>query len=208
MSEFNSTKTRFHTFCESSYLLTGNYPTDQELISKFELTLAELEDLKIGCRTILSNRGLPPLQETLWEDEFDPQFVLACNLMSATADKRATPTKLKEAGLTSIQWQGFLRREKYRAYYENLIKDSFSTVLLSAKTSLARNVEAGDLASIKHLHEMTGTYRPNQETQVNLGLVIAQIMELFARHVEPKVLELVAEDLGRIITIQPKELSA
>lgn len=209
--DFSDTRTRFLTYCESHHMLTGGYPKDQVLMERFNLGLFDLEETKTACRETLTKRGLPPMDEALLVDEYPPQFILACNVLSTVADKRATATKLKEAGLTSMQWQGYLRNPKYRKYYEDLLSEAFGTTLLSAKQSLARNVESGDLASIKHLHEITGVYRPNQETQVNLGLVIAQIMEILARFIEPKILQQVADEVGNVINTtayEAKELSA
>jgi hypothetical protein len=187
-------------------MLTGKYPEKHVLLEKFELSSEELENLLTDISLALEKRGLPPFELVFDEDEFPAEFVLACNLMTVTGDKRTTPVKLKDANLTTQQWQGFLRIPKYREYYQQMLDESFGTVLLSAKTSLARNVEAGDLASIKHVHEMTGVYRPNQETQVNLGLVIAKMMEFLASKVSPVILAELADELDSVTIL--KELNA
>ena len=55
----------------------------------------------------------------------EPNFVLAVNLIVNPYDKRAIPAKLKEAGLTTKQWNGFLRIPQHHEYYKKRLDQIF-----------------------------------------------------------------------------------
>jgi hypothetical protein len=73
--------------------------------------------------------------------------------------------------------------------------------------ALARNVDNGDLQSIKYFNELTGRYRGNDETVVNLMVLLGRMMEVLAKHVEPQILAAIADELDNVIDVQPKDLN-
>jgi hypothetical protein len=200
------------TFHETNYWLHGTSPTQDEVCRIFDLSDKQyweevaliIEPLKgRGVPTSdLERKPQPPVKSKVAENVLDEFFVLAVNFICDTVDKRSTAAKLKSAGIDSRRWQGYLKNQKNREYLEKRMKDSFENVELSAKTSLARNVEAGDLQSIRYYHEYTGKYRPNSEMTMNLGIIIGRIMEILSSKLEPIVLAEIADEIE--LVLQPQ----
>jgi len=211
------------TFYEATFWMSGSYPTPKEVKEKFNLTSAHFKEEYETLNAPLSQRGLPDLPPILEavpltfkkegtlpkkQSDLDPTFVLAVNLICATTDKRSTAAKLKAISVTPQKWQGFLKSEKNRNYFEKRLDEAFGQVEYAAKLALARNVESGDLQSIKHYQEYTGRFRPNSETEVNIGLLLAKLMEILTKYLAPPMMAQVADEFEQIINVPSKELTA
>lgn len=206
-------------FLESRYWLDSNYPTIDDLIDFSELNKEQLQMKLPGVNLVLTDaRGLPPFiipeQNQLKAnhqvfDVPDEEFVLAVNTLLNVLDKRSTAAKLKEEGITTAKFTAMKKKSVNRKYWEKRVKDTFGEANETAQLALVKNIENGDLQSIKHFHEVTGIYRPNQEILLNLGILIAQLMEILSRNVDQETLDIVAGEFEKVIQIsetQVKEL--
>lgn len=192
----------------------------KDICSAFGLTPRELENNflervnsaleKRGCSLISPPVKIQPAQTPKRpKDLLDATFVLAVDLLSDVTDKRSKSAKLKAAGISSIRFDKFLDQTKYRDYFLTAMDKVRAKAVVSGDLALIRNVENGDLQSIKYFYELTGKYRGEQETVTNLVLLLSKVMEVLARHVDPAVLQTVADELENAIEIEPlKELSA
>ncbi len=165
----------------------------------------------------MKNRGLdvssleePPVKNFRPQNSLDPFFVVAVNLLCDVSDKRSKAAKIKEASLTTKQFEAFLGIPSHKKYLEDRLAKVFTkSVDISADLALARNVESGDLQSIKYYKELTGKYRPNQEISINLGIVVGRLMEILSSKLEPKLMAEIAYEFEAVlIEAQPKELTA
>ncbi|MET0786342.1 MAG: hypothetical protein ABWY25_06510, partial [Paenisporosarcina sp.] len=148
---------------------------------------AELEE-------VLINRGLPTYDSPT--NRIDSNFALAVTLICDISDKRTKAAKLKDAGLTTRQWTGFLKRNSHYNYFqERLNKVWNDEVEPNAKLAISRAVEAGDLQAVKYFHEYTDRYRPQDQQIVNLQLIISGLLEILARHLSKELLQIVATEL-------------
>lgn len=189
------------TFYEQRYYMFGEYPKEEEICRKFSIHIRELRDMFKDINGALTSRGLDPVVPTVpflkkpQNEVLDPLFVIACDLITDTLDKRSVPAKLKAISLTTKRWKYLLTKEDHFTYYQKRVKETLAVADESANISLTKLVEDGDLSAIKYLKELTGIYRPNQETAINLGLIIGQMMEILVKYVAPNVLAQVAEEL-------------
>ena len=203
------------TFYELQYWKDGTWPDKETVKSVFKFNEQEWQNQVREIISPLSNRGLPseeilpppPVKENVAEI-FDPMFVLACNAICDTFDKRTLAAKLKGIEMSTAKWKAYLKKPRYREYFEKRWKESFQDVELSAEMSLARNVEAGDLQSVKYYYELTGKYRPNDITIMNLGVIIGRLMEILAARLAPDVLSEIADEMDKVINTASRELTA
>ena len=190
------------TQLELKFWINGVYPSQAELEDKFQVNGNSFYLIEKKVNSMLQVRGLPPVE---WEPtaiskarksepDLDPYFVVAVSLVCDTFDKRSRSVKLKAANLTTKQFTAFLQKPKYLEYYIHRVNQAFKGTSESAKLSLSRNVEAGDLQSIKYFHEYTKEFDPNREVQINLVKLVNLLMEILSRHVPTNIIEAVSRE--------------
>jgi hypothetical protein len=199
------------TFIETFYFQYKSLPSLADFVAKFSPDLlpkgpADWEDFLVNIQEPLQNRGIPAYETPL--DYLEPNFVLAVNLIVNPYDKRPIPGKLKEAGLTTKQWQGFLRQASHQEYYRKRLDQIFDEDTQNdAKLALQRLIQAGDLQAIKHYHELQNIYRPSQQDN-QIQLILMAIMEILTMHVPPEIIGKVAESLRSSPQLKAIEVKA
>lgn len=199
------------TYYESMFWLNSSVPTHADVKERFELTDKEFETYYNLVEEPLKNRGVklpplhPPVKNRRGGSELDPFFAMACSLICDTADKRSTAAKLKSLGLTTKQWQALLRQPGHADYFQKRLNIAFGDTEHAAKLSLAKNVESGDLQSIKYYHEFTGKYKPQNETNLNLVFLLGRLMEILSKRIDPAVLAEIADEIETVIDIKEIE---
>lgn len=183
------------------------YPTQDEVCNRFKINLDELIEMLPSINTALVKRGLDRVEvdvtkasPALRERSLDPYFVLAVGLVVDYNDKRSMKVKLEAAGLTSKRWNFLLTKPDHEAYFSQRVSQIFSTVGNQASLGLAKLVGGADLNAIKYYNELVGTYRPNQESLLNLTMIIGRLMEILVKYVEPKALEAIATEFDNVIS--------
>lgn len=198
-------KTETIDLLEKAYHSTGKYPPIQAVSAWIEdlgfrkdvprtkeewqnyLTHASFEE-------ILINRGLPTYDSHV--QRIDLNFSLAVTLICDISDKRSIAAKLKDAGLTTRQWEGFLKRKSHYDFFNSRLTRVWDEeVEQKAKLGIIRSVEAGDLTAIKYFHEYTDRYRPQDQQLINLQIIITGLLEILAKHLTKDVLITVAAEL-------------
>ncbi len=196
--------------------MEDHYPTFKETASRFNTTVEEILLRLDDLNEALDTRGLPPVErpvpktplqrrqakEPKPEKIFDPRFILACDLICDTYNKVSRTKKLQSAGLTTRHWNAFLEDEDYRKYYKMRVDRSWGHIEELSKEALQKNVEAGDLQSVKYVHEYTGLYRPNQQTLLNLGVLIGRLMEILPKYLTTQQLSNVAEEFEGVVALE------
>jgi hypothetical protein len=191
------------TQIEIDYWRTSAYSAQEDLEYRFRINGDKLKELSPRINKVLRTRGLPVVKfvdqyissaNKVPEADLNKTFVVAVNLICDTLDKRSRSAKLKLLGLSSKEFNAYLKNPAHREYYVLRINNSFKDADESAKLSLIRNIEAGDLQSIKYYYEFTGIHDPNKETVVNLNKIINLLMEILIRHVTPDVIEAVGRE--------------
>jgi len=197
------------THLEVQFWMTGEFPSEQSVIELFHT----VEDRNSALTTLrnpnlttqLANRGLPEFTDRSAKG-FNPEAVIAANMIADIYDKRSIGAKLKSVNLNTKQWNGHLKNPDFRKYFQGLVEERFGKdVSTLAKVGIARGVENGDLNAIKYYHEMSGEYRPQNEEVMQLHMIIARMMEVLAKFVSAEVLGQIANELDQAIEV--KELT-
>lgn len=152
-----------------------------------------LETSRPEFEKMLKERGLPgfkPEREIL-----SGKQLVAVDSVLNLHDKRSLNSKLKEAGVTTREWQAWLAEPEFVKYLRKQTKERFKNVDIDADLALAQLVSNGDLSAIKYYHEFTGIYRPGTEVGANLTVIMSRILEILAKHVTKEVLLAVAAEL-------------
>ena len=209
-----SLKDEILTFVDAWFWTNKELPSRALIVDRFNLSQVDYEMYITSFNEALKNRlGLElqlnplPVRVDLGFPKLDPLFVMACNMICDVADKKTTAAKLKAVNLTTRQWQAMLVIPMHKEYFERRLESVFGeNTKHAAKLAIARNVEAGDLPSIRYFHEFTGEFKPHQETTLNLAFLLGRVMEVLARFVSPEVMNQIANEIDTVLEV--KELSA
>jgi len=185
------------TFLETKYFITGEYPRISEVVERFGITPASFRKALPTINDILAKRDLvyfDPDKQRRDNFEIDPVFAMAVNLLVDTSDKRSKAIKLKTFGKTNRWFESMLEEPAHREYWQKRVDSVFNHVADQAKLSLSKNVELGDLPSIKYFHEFTGIHDPQREVNLNVTKLIALFMEILIKYVDPKVIDAVSRE--------------
>jgi hypothetical protein len=129
------------------------------------------------------------------------------DLLTDPIDKRSKSAKLKAANITTLKFDKLLQNNKHRAYWDKKCKQMVAVAQTYGDVALVRNVENGDLQSIKYFYELTGKYRGQEETITNLMSLISVLMEILAKYVEGPILSQIADEFEKKLQpIEVKEL--
>jgi hypothetical protein len=189
------------TFVEVYYYENKRLPPANILHEHFKAHPDRPNFLK-GWNTVLDsisdsllNRGIKPYNTV--DNYVDPKFAWATSLIVNHLDKRTIPAKLKEAGLTTKEWQAFLRRKRHFDYFQSRLDEVFDNdVKNDAKIAPARSIQNGDLQAIKYYNELKNIYRPETQNALQMvSIVLTAVMEILAQHVESTVLNRVAAEI-------------
>jgi hypothetical protein len=133
---------------------------------------------------------------------------MAIKLLLDLNDARTVKAKLTSIGSSTLEYNQWLKNPDFAKRLNSAIDKRFTGLEQEAKLSLGKLVLAGDLQAIKYFHEFTGLFRPESETVINLTKILAQLMEILMRYVEPEQLTEIATLLEeKILNVSSKELN-
>jgi len=130
---------------------------------------------------------------------------MAIKLVLDVNDSRTLKAKLTSIGATTIEYGQWLKDPTFLKKLNTGIDRRFSNLQGDAKLGLAKLVIDGDLQAIKYFHEFTGLFKPENETVVNLTKILAQLMEVLVRYIDPGLLSQIADELeSKVLGIEVK----
>jgi hypothetical protein len=188
-------------FIERVHSVTGALPVDSDILEylrlnkKHQVTLGQLEELKTDSRFKLSlnSRGIPV------DKELSPRQMAAASVMLNLTDRRSDEKKLRDLGISTEEFANWMQNNQFAEYMRARSEAMIANSVHEAHMGLMRGVKQGNTASIKLYYEMTNRYNPNQETQINVNLVIGRVIEVIQKYVkEPAVLNQLAVELSGI----------
>ena len=189
----------------------AEYPSLEKLAEKFSVTEAEMRQALQQLVEPIKARGLP-LPEYVKDPQDlkfksdptkpDPTFVMVAQEVLDVNSGKSLAAKLKKfepLGVNTKTWNNWMENPVNKNYFQTLLDRRFSEdVNVQADLSIARNVAAGDISTIKFYKEITGRYRPQDKNMQSLTLIIQMMMEIFARHVSPEIIGKVADELDNL----------
>ena len=202
-SEIDRVHRKVVTELNAFYLFNGKYQKLGELRKQVpeldEFTPVGLKDLFTRANSSLKNRGLPEyhIKYKTATLDFEPEFIGAVTILADFTDKRPMAAKLKEIGVSTKQWNGWLKSQKYYDYWHNTVDRLMDReVYEEGRMALAQNVSRGDLASFKYFNEMTEKFTASKEFDPRIiGVLMSGVLDIIMRHVEGSVASKIAEEI-------------
>lgn len=189
-------------YIEQAFWTNGAIPTNEKISEILEIPLHFIkkcwEDQTF--RTALTHRGVDFSPERSKGLLTPVQLTLANSLLNMH-DKRSVREKLKECGVTSSTYNGWLSAPAFRNYLASRGEQLFGSHDHEAYAALLGVATAGDVSALKLFFEMRGIYNPKVSVEVNIPQVLGQVVEIITRHVtDPGTLAAIAEDIAALQT--------
>lgn len=144
----------------------------------------------------LQERGIPPhlvnpdalTEKAAKRVKLTPLQLKAANVMMDLVDSRSTKKKLQDIGVTSAQYNGWLKDSNFQDYLKQLSENLLGDISHEAALALADRVMAGDLKAIEYYNEMRGYYvrasaSNSGGTAVDWQQMIVRIIEIIVDEV-------------------------
>jgi Helix-turn-helix of insertion element transposase len=198
-------------YLEQSYWRSSSLPSYEAIAaSGIELSESVYYEAWINPRFVdaLRSRGIPEHLLRTESGTFNGRILTekqmqVANVLLDTLDKRSRLKKLTELGISTAEYNQWLRDPIYRQYClersEQLLLDNQHV----AHMSLIDRVAQGDISAIKYFNSMTGRYRERAQTAVEVNVqnnygndTLISIVEIIQRHVkDPAVLSAIGDDI-------------
>lgn len=147
----------------------------------------------------LAQRGI----EHRENGDLSAEQVAAIATITNFADRRSRNSKLTSLGITTTQWNGWLKNPAFKRLLHSVSSGSFEDELPYVQENLLRAVGRGDTNAIKFYMEVTGRFKAGSVTEQNLLKTISLLVESIQRHVrDPEVYGRIAADWDRILAGQ------
>lgn len=132
---------------------------------------------------------------------FSKQQMAAALKFLDVHDKRSLVTKLKEVGVTTAQWNAWMKGEKFQEFVLGSSNEDFTeTALAEAQIGLRQAMSNGEAPAIKLYYELTGRLSSDTGNLGNLKVIMAQVIEAIQRRVsDPEILKGLSDDFGAIL---------
>lgn len=147
----------------------------------------------------LKNDGRKTLESiTLTEKQ-----MLVANVLLDTYDKRSRLKKLTELGVSTAEYNLWIKNPVYREYCLSRAEALLEEAQPQAHMSLIERVAQGDLGAIKYFNAITGRYRERVSAGVEVNVtnvtgsdMLIRVVEVIQRHVkDPELLSAIGEDI-------------
>jgi hypothetical protein len=198
-------------YFEQAYWKNGGLPNYEAIIrSGVEVDESDFYEAISNPRFLdgLRGRGIPEHvlkgdTTTISSRTLSEKQLTVANVMLDLLDKRSRLKKLTELGVTTAEYNGWLRDPVYRNYClarsEALLEENQHI----AHISLIDRVSQGDLGAIKYFNSLTGRYREKSAAAVEVNVqnnygsdTVIKIVEIIQTHVkDPEVLQRIANDI-------------
>ena len=130
-----------------------------------------------------------------------PEQLAGANAILDFSDHRSQKTKLNELGISTTQYNGWLKLAAFQRYIKQRAEALLGDVQHEAHAALLKNVQRGDLNSIKLYYELTGRWSSKTVGDLNVEFILIKIIEAVQKHVkDPVAIQAVAEELNGILT--------
>lgn len=209
--KLSKTQYELALYLEQAFYRTGSFPS-YEAIKAAGIELEENSYLEAWINPrfieILRNKGIPEYLLRTDSGVFRGQILnekqmQVANVLLDTLDKRSRLKKLMELGVTTQEYNRWLKDPVYRNYCLERAEALLNENMYVAHISLLDRVAQGDMTALKYYYAMTGRYRERSGAAVEVNVqnnfnndTLISIVEIIQRHVkDPTVLAAIGEDI-------------
>ena len=178
--------------------LNQKFPSQQMIVSRTKLPTAEvtryLKDKKVLAA--LDSRGIIYADITL----LLPEQLAVANVILDFSDRRSQKVKLNDLGISTTKYSAWLRQPKFQRYLRYRAESLLGNTQHEAHTALLKNVQNGDLNSIKLYYEVTGRWSSKPAAELNLEFILLKVVESVQKYVtDPAAITAIARELGELL---------
>lgn len=203
----NEGNVSFILWNEQFYSLEGRLPTFEESADlQYSHEQWKQMWLSKSIREALVARGVPLAIPVGNEIDYPlPSVVLtgpqleAINVVLDLNDTRPHHKKLKDLGISTREWQTWQRDPAFYEYYRQRSESLLKKGSADADQALLDNVRMGDMSAIKYFNEYTGRYRPQDPAVIDFKIMIAQLLDVLAKHLTPEQHNTVALEIQEVL---------
>lgn len=186
-------------YWEQEFFTSGRTPSANDTLKATRLSAAVVgrvlrsENFITAC----ANRGIDARADAkLLTPE---QLALANSLLDLT-DTRTPTQKLKALEIPPRRYSAWQKQPAFRNYMQNRAEELFGDAMPEAHTALMRNVQQGDLPSIKLFYEISGRWSSKTVGELNVEFLMMKIIDILTRRLSghPEILETIADDLAML----------
>lgn len=179
-------------YVERYHSTMGEAPADENMKRRFDVEQSELEEFKIHplVQKSLKHRGIVYPR---YEDRLTDRQMAAVAAMLNYTDKRSDEKKLRDIGITTREWHGWLLDDIFAGYLKDRSERLLANSQHEAHLGLIKGMRTGNIAHVKLYNEMNGRYNPEQENQFNVRVLLSRFVEILQKHVsDPVILNAIA----------------
>lgn len=199
----DQTALKIITVMEQKYFETGAIPTVQQTSDL--LGLAPNEVLKYLDKPVVKTTLKRRVIETINSDGLvSIEQAYLVNLLLDTFDRRGIREKLKalkdglNIEITFAQYNAWMKDPNFKKYLAKRAEIQFEGLEPIARNRIVQAVESGNLQAIEYFFEITGVYNRRREELLDLRRILAQIIDILSRHIDPALLITIANELEMI----------
>lgn len=131
------------------------------------------------------------------EQGLSPQQAAVLNILENFSDGRSLTAKLRDAGVSRTQYNGWLKDPLFRDLYERRIESHLQGAHLSALSTIMSASENGDLRAAEKVLEINGRYAPQNAELQSARAVVQALVEAIQRHVkDPEVVQEIISEVS------------
>ncbi|HVL17835.1 MAG TPA: hypothetical protein VM387_07560 [Gemmatimonadales bacterium] len=159
-------------------------------IAATPVQVASILESEMG-RKALSDRGLQ------LHDEQELTYEMVATIRALMDPRNLSHTqRLRIAGVSESQYQGFLSFPKFRQTLQEGTEVALKGGIAEANAALMRQVQKGDLKAVQYLHSLTGYYDPNKQSAMDMQTLLSEIQTVMFKHVtDPAALMAIAAEM-------------
>lgn len=174
----------------------GKIPTVEYIAEtlRYDLPLVQKAWSRPRLRDALIARGIVVSRRA--DGVLTPQQLLLVTILLNVEDKRSLRQKLKDVGVSVVQYNSWLRDPAFHNYIRLRSEEMFKNTDAEAYRALSDAATSGDVAALKLFFEMRGIYSPKLNVNINVESVVYKVVEIVAKHVkDPEALEAIAKEV-------------
>lgn len=165
--------------------------------------------LKMTPTELFTHLGLEPVKAALERrgislpgtiQGLSAEQLAVANVILDFTDDRPQKKKLADFNISTQRYNGWLKQPAFQQYIRGRAEALLGNVQHEAHAALLKNVQRGDLNSIKLYYELTGRWSPRTQGDVNVQLLIMRVIESVQKNVkDPVAIQAIANDIAAFL---------
>lgn len=183
-------------FVERFHASVGESPTDVQINQRFNLDPETFEAFKQNP-LVHKSFAIRGIQYPSAKDVFTPEQMHAAAVMTDLVDRRSDSKKLADLGITTRQWSTWVQDDAFATYLKDRSEKLLENSTHELHKGMMKGVRNGNVAAVKLAYEVTGRYRSNEESSIDVRQILHTFIEVIQRYVkDPVVMHNIAMDLS------------